>query len=429
MGRGGSDRERVTATWELSLTVLEEQGRAQARALLQILACFDSAVAVPPLLLDQDVLAHAAGSTSAAEEGLAGLASVGLISTRPVTGMARPGVKVHPLVAQTIRYQAGPALAGAMDVAVRLLAAASGQLRQDQPGDGGGWLALLPHLRALQLADVTLGSAEEEQLAYCATRVSIAMLRGGSYLAALDTAEAGLARSAGLGDRHLAVLRLRERRASAWRFLGRAAEAESEFRQILDARVRVLGPDNPDTLIARSDMARVLTERGKAAEAEAEFRHVLDAALRILGPDHPDTLITRHDIARALTEQGKATEAEAEFRQVLDAQQRTLGPGHPSALTTRHNIAYVLTEQGKTADAEAGYRQVLADRARVLGSGHPDTLTTRSDLAGLLARQGKAADAEAEYRQVLAGRVRVLGPGHPDTLATRNDITEVRRSS
>jgi hypothetical protein len=36
----------------------------------------------------------------------------------------------------------------------------------------------------------------------------------------------------------------------------------------------------------------VLADQGKPADAEAEFRQVLDARLRVLGPDHPDTLAT-----------------------------------------------------------------------------------------------------------------------------------------
>ena len=36
----------------------------------------------------------------------------------------------------------------------------------------------------------------------------------------------------------------------------------------------------------------MLADQGKPADAEAEFRQVLDARLRVLGPDHPDTLTT-----------------------------------------------------------------------------------------------------------------------------------------
>jgi NB-ARC domain len=53
MGRGTEDRVRVTATWELSLDALAGQGVEQARTLLRVLACFASAIAVPPALLTE----------------------------------------------------------------------------------------------------------------------------------------------------------------------------------------------------------------------------------------------------------------------------------------------------------------------------------------------------------------------------------------
>jgi thioredoxin-like negative regulator of GroEL len=74
---------------------------------------------------------------------------------------------------------------------------------------------------------------------------------------------------------------------------GKHADAESEFRQVLDARLRVLGPDDPATLTTRANLAMVLSRQGKHADAESEFRQVLDARLRVLGPDHPDTLVAR----------------------------------------------------------------------------------------------------------------------------------------
>ena len=45
-------------------------------------------------------------------------------------------------------------------------------------------------------------------------------------------------------------------------------------------------------LATRHEIARVLGDQGKLADAEAEFRQVLDGELRVLGPDHPSTLAT-----------------------------------------------------------------------------------------------------------------------------------------
>ena len=82
--------------------------------------------------------------------------------------------------------------------------------------------------------------------------------------------------------------------------------------------------------------ARYQAEQGFHAAAEAEFRDVLAAQLRVLGPDHPDTLATRHSIALEMAERGDHAAAEAEYRDVLAARLRVLGPDHPDTLATRH---------------------------------------------------------------------------------------------
>jgi hypothetical protein len=75
-----------------------------------------------------------------------------------------------------------------------------------------------------------------------------------------------------------------------------------------------------------------MAERGDHAGAEAEFRSVLVAKARVLGPDHPSTLITRHGIAWMRREQGDRSGAEAEYRDLLAERLRVLGPRHPQTL-------------------------------------------------------------------------------------------------
>ena len=60
----------------------------------------------------------------------------------------------------------------------------------------------------------------------------------------------------------------------------------------------MLGPDHPDTLTTRDNLAGWRGEAGDAAGAAAAFEEVLADRLRVLGPDHPDTLTTRHNLAQ-----------------------------------------------------------------------------------------------------------------------------------
>ena len=110
-----------------------------------------------------------------------------------------------------------------------------------------------------------------------------------------------------------------------------------------------------------------------------------------LGPDHPDTLTTRHNIAYWTGEVGDAREALRLFTELLPDRERVLGRDHPDTLTTRNNIASWTGEVGDAREALRLFTELLPDQERVLGRDHPDTLTTRNNIAGLDRRGGGRA--------------------------------------
>jgi eukaryotic-like serine/threonine-protein kinase len=50
--------------------------------------------------------------------------------------------------------------------------------------------------------------------------------------------------------------------------MGRYAEAETVYRELLDAQRRLLGPKHPYTLLAMHGLATILRNEGKYAEPE-----------------------------------------------------------------------------------------------------------------------------------------------------------------
>ena len=62
--------------------------------------------------------------------------------------------------------------------------------------------------------------------------------------------------------------------------------------------LRVLGPDHPNTLAARNDLA--LCVGGGQTAQTADLPGLLADERRVLGPDHPDTLAARNDLAQML---------------------------------------------------------------------------------------------------------------------------------
>ncbi|WP_331746107.1 tetratricopeptide repeat protein [Streptomyces virginiae] len=78
----------------------------------------------------------------------------------------------------------------------------------------------------------------------------------------------------------------------------------------------------------------------------ADFEQLLPDRLRVLGPDHPDTLTTRHDLAHWRGRAGDPAGAAAALAELLADRMRVLGPDHPHTLTTRHNLAHWRGETG-----------------------------------------------------------------------------------
>jgi tetratricopeptide (TPR) repeat protein len=192
-----------------------------------------------------------------------------------------------------------------------------------------------------------------------------------------------------------AMLGLRGR--AVW-FLGDLGDSAAQAIQIAEPLLadleRILGPDHPDTLTSRNNLAAAYRAAGRAAEAIALHERTLADRERILGPDHPDTLQSRNNLAAAYRAAGRAAEAIALHERTLTDLERILGPDHPHTLTSRNNLALAYQEAGRAAEAIPLLERTLADRERILGPDHPDTLQSRNNLAATYRAAGRAAEAK-----------------------------------
>ena len=169
-------------------------------------------------------------------------------------------------------------------------------------------------------------------------------------------------------------------------------------------------------------------ERGDYRPAEQAYRQVLDARRRLLGPEHPATLTSMNNLALTLLALGDAAGAAELHRQVLEAYERVLGPEHPNTLTSINNLALTLQALGDAAGAADLHRQALEARRRLLGPEHPDTLTSMNNLAATLYTLGDAAGAADLLRQALDAYRRLLGPDNPNTRTAAGNLASVQRT-
>ena len=71
-----------------------------------------------------------------------------------------------------------------------------------------------------------------------------------------------------------------------------------------------------------------------------------EISARVLGPDHPDTLTSRNNLAGAYQSAGDLGRAIPLYEQTLTDRERVLGPDHPGTLTSRNNLASAYRSAG-----------------------------------------------------------------------------------
>ena len=98
-------------------------------------------------------------------------------------------------------------------------------------------------------------------------------------------------------------------------------------------RSRTWPPEDPFRL-------RLIRRAGDAAGACDQLSALLSVREQLLGPEHPDVLVTRHQLAWWTGEAGDAAAARDQLHALLPIRERVLGPEHSDTLTTRHNLTY-----------------------------------------------------------------------------------------
>ena len=232
-----------------------------------------------------------------------------------------------------------------------------------------------------------------------------------------------------LGPDHPDTLASRNNLAGAYRSAGQVDRAIALFEATLADRQRVLGPDHPDTLTSRDNLAYANLSAGQLDRAIPLFEATLADRQRVLGPVHPHTLASRNNLAGAYWSAGQLDRAILLFEATLADMQRVRGPDHPHTLTSRNNLARAYQSAGQLDRAIPLFEATLTDTQRVLGPDHPDTLTSRNNLADAYQSAGQLDRAIPLFEATLADRQRVLGPDHPDTLTSRNNLAGAYQSA
>jgi hypothetical protein len=327
-------------------------------------------------------------------------------------------VRIHQLIQRSVRDTLPPArLAHCARTAADALVTAWPDTERDTALDQ----ALRANTDALRSCaeDALYQSGAHEVL----FRTSKSLAGSGQAEAALtyarDLAEEASRR---LGPDHPDTLRVRSDVAE-WRAeTGDAAGAAAAYAELLGEMRQVLGEDHRHTLMARGSLAHWQGVAGDRTGAAAAYAELLRDVERVLGPVTPEAIAVRSELAHWQGEAGDAAGAAATFAVFLSAITRAVGPEHPVARLARRDAARWQGEAGDAAGAVAAFAELLSDTVRAVGPDAPETLTTRGELAHWQGRSGDAAGAVAAFAELLTDMLRVFGPEHRHTLAAQNNL-------
>jgi tetratricopeptide (TPR) repeat protein len=132
---------------------------------------------------------------------------------------------------------------------------------------------------------------------------------------------------------------------------------------------------------------------GCTAESIALMEEILPRFEARRGPDHPDTLTVRNNLAVAYQDAGRWARAEPLLRDLLARQRAMTSPDSAALAAALAQLARVLLHEKKWPEAEAALRECLTIREARSPDAWP-RFVAMSLLGGSLLGQGRYAEAE-----------------------------------
>ena len=175
--------------------------------------------------------------------------------------------------------------------------------------------------------------------------LATAYAKAGNLQTAIDMYEAVLAdRTRVLGPDHPHTLHTHHNLTLTHQDSENVSKAVGMYEAILAGHAPVLGS------APRTARYHPRTPTGRDAQTTIDmYEALLPAMTRILGPDHPDILRTRSNVALAHQQAGDLQTAIDMYEALLDDQTRILGPDHPYTFGTRINLTAAYQEAGNVS--------------------------------------------------------------------------------
>ena len=242
----------------------------------------------------------------------------------------------------------------------------------------------------------------------------------GDYARAESHLKQALAMSESAED----LVRARNNLGVLYKYWGRFEDGMRLYREALES--------TEEESLARAtiyhNIGGILFAQGNFAGAEEPARKAWEISRRLLGEDNPQTMLDAAAYAGVLDGLEKYEQSEVIYRRALGIFEKTYGPEHYEVAANLHGLGVVLAVRGALQEAEEHYRRALAIQEKLLGTDSPDAALTRHNLGNMLNRTGRVTEAVPLLESAVAVLEKRLTPGHPYLTLARANLQNASRS-
>jgi serine/threonine protein kinase/DNA-binding winged helix-turn-helix (wHTH) protein len=210
-----------------------------------------------------------------------------------------------------------------------------------------------------------------------------------------------------------ARLTFKQRLAFSYIRLGEGAKAEQLFRELIVAFTRVVGPDSPNVLRVRLNLAQAFMIQNKHEEAIKEATAIYPEFVSRLGADHELTMQLLSTRAQSEGSLGLWDDAIRDDLAIHDLAVRKQGPLSFFAIATLTDASLAQCRAGRYREGESDARQAYAASVKAFGPAAGLTGGAAYPLASCLILVGKLDEASTLLQQINVPALAQL-TGDPD---------------
>ena len=215
--------------------------------------------------------------------------------------------------------------------------------------------------------------------------------------------------------------------------LGLSDDSARLLEVLLDNCLKTLGPDHPDTFVAKRRLAHSRMMQGRVPDAKRLYEDAMPGLEKHRGLEDDETLEAMDGIGMTIMLSGTPAairEARRIHKQTWDTRRRTLG--HTNLKTTESGEKFYVAAWWWHADKDdlvesvKGLTEIKRIREENLGPENPYTLLAKLSLARILTKLEEYEEADKMLKEGLTVAERTLGPNHVGVLYGRYHLGHMR---